>query len=183
MAIIALVLSLFVAVTPVAASPTFEAIDANSIELAWSPAFCEQIFIRDYQTAPQMRKLRTGEWTICGGVHSGLFANACGWWPSGSSPGQLFGAVVAITAIAASFVCPTESMGIEGVAMCAPASWASSIGLFFAFTPEGQEKSMSVVTTRGRVLQHCKSTGIVSKVETKALANNTFDCIMSALNK
>ena len=172
MAIIALFLSLFVAVTPVAASPTFEAID--HIELAHTKPEIPEIFIRDYQTAPQMRKLRTGEWSICGGVHSGLFASACGWWPSGSSPHTLFGAVVAITAIAASFICPTE--GMEGIAMC-------NVGLFFTFMPEGQDESMRVVTTRGRVVEYCKRTGIVGKAETKALANNTFDFIMKSLDR
>ena len=184
MAIIALVLSLFVAVTPVAASPTFEAIDANSIELAWSPAFCESTVMvgEQVQTCPQMRKLRTGEWSCAAGSHASQHGFMA--YSSSSTASQYsLGAVVAITAIAASFVCPTESMGIEGVAMCAPASWASSIGLFFAFTPEGQEDTMSVVTTRGRVLQHCKSTGVVGKVETKALANNTFDFIMKSLNR
>ena len=176
MAFIALILSLFISVAPVATevSTASEAIDAISIELAHSTPQIPDVFVRDHQTAPQLRKLRTGEWGICGGVHSGLFANACGWWPSGSSPSYLFGAVVAVMAIAASFTCPTE--GMEGATMC-------SVGLFFAFTPEGQEDTMHVVTTRGRVLQHCKSTGIVSKVETKPLAGNTFDFIMSALNK
>jgi len=176
MAFIALILSLFISVAPVATevSTASEAIDAISIELAHSTPQIPDVFVRDHQTAPQLRKLRTGEWGICGGVHSGLFANACGWWPSGSSPSYLFGAVVAITAIAASLTCPTE--GIEGATMC-------GIGLFFTFTPEGQENSMSVVTTRGRVLQHCKQTGVVGKVETKALANSTFDFIMKSLNR
>jgi len=171
MAFIALILSLFVAVAPVAASPAFEAID---IELAHTIPNIPNIFVRDYQTAPQLRKMRTGEWSICGGVHSGLFAAACGWWPSGSSPNYLFGAVVAITAIAASFVCPTE--GMEGIAMC-------NVGLFFTFFPEGQDESMRVVTTRGRVVEYCKRTGIVGKAETKALANNTFDFIMKSLDR
>ena len=173
-AIIALFLSLFVSVAPVVAdSPTFGAIDAPSIELAHTTPNVPEIFIRDYQTAPQLRKLRTGEWATCGGIHSGLFAGACGWWPSGSSPHLLFGAVVAITAIAASFV---PHQGMEGVAMAA-------LGSFFTFTPEGQEDAMSVVTTRGRVLQHCKQTGIVSRVETKNLAGNTFDFIMKSLDR
>ena len=171
MAIIALVLSLLISVAPVTEFATFEAIDAPSIELAHSTPQIPEIFIRDHQTAPQMRKLRTGEWSICGGVHSGLFADACGWWPSGSSPSHLFGAVVAVLAIAASLMYPTE--GMEGVSM-------AGLGLFFTVKiGDGDDTFyMDVVTPRSRVLNHCQALGKVFKQEKKPLVENLFERIM-----